>query len=71
MIIVCVAVIILSVMQIFGIWDKAINVSVPLLGLNQLGMAYTQWQPNRKIAYFSLGTAAFILICLIVVFFVK
>lgn len=71
MIIICVAVIVLSVLQIFGIWDKAVNVLVPLLGLNQLGMAYAQWKPNRKIAYFNLGAAAFILICSIVVFFVK
>ncbi len=71
LIIICVAVIILSVLQIFDIWDGAINILVPLLGLNQLGMAYAQWKPNRKIAYFSLGCAVFILICSVVVFFVK
>lgn len=69
--IVSVAIIVLSVLQIFDVWDKAINVLVPLEGLNLLGLAYVQWKPNRKVAYFSIGAAVFIFICTIIVFFVK
>ena len=65
------SVVILAVLQIFSIWDRAINICVPLMGVTMLCQAYTQWNVSRKVAYFSIGTAAFIFICSIVVFFVK
>ena len=65
------AVVTLAILQIFEIWTQAINLCIPLMGVNLLCGAYTQWNTNRKTAYFSLGCAAFIFICAIVVFFVK
>ena len=63
--------VVLSVLQMFDIWDQAINVFMPLMGVTMLCQAYIQWNNSRKVAYFSIGTAAFIFICTIVVFFVK
>ena len=69
-IVVSLAVVVLSVIQIIGnVWDGAINLCIPLLGVQLLCQAYIQWNANRKIAFFSIGVAAFILICAIVVFF--
>ena len=65
------AVIVLAVLQIFDIWNQAINISMPLMGVTMLCQAYMQWNNSRKVAYFSLGTAAFIFVCAIVVFFIK
>ena len=65
------SVIVLAVLQMFDIWNRAINVYVPLMGVVLLCQAYTQWKTNRKVAYFSIGSAAFIFVCAIVVFFVK
>ena len=65
------SVVVLAVLQIFNIWEQAINVYMPLLGVTMLCQSYMQWNNSRKIAYFSIGTAAFIFICSIVVFFVK
>ncbi len=65
------AVVVLAVLQIFDIWNQAINVCMPLMGVTMLCQAYMQWNNSRKVAYFSIGTAAFIFICAIVVFFVK
>ena len=70
-ILVSIAVIVLACLQIAGVWENAAYVFVPLLGVNQLCQSLIQWNSNRKVAYFELGTAAFILICAIVVFFVK
>lgn len=70
-IIISVAVIVLAVLQILDIWNNAITVFMPLMGLNQLCQAYTQWNTNRKVAYFNIGTAGFLLICTGVIFFVK
>ena len=70
-IIVSIAVVILAILQIFNIWNTSVNVLVPLLGVNLLCQAYTQWNINRKIAYFDIAVAAFVLACSIVVFFVK
>ncbi len=70
-IIASVAVIVLAVLQIVGVYDRAINILVPLMGVTQLCQAYLQWNSSRKVAYFSLGTAIFIFICAIIVFFVK
>jgi len=65
------SVIVLAVLQIFDIWTQAINISVPLMGITMLCQAYTQWNANRKVAYFSIGAAVFIFFCAIVVFFIK
>ncbi len=65
------AVVILAVLQIFDIGDRAINVYMPLMGVTMLCQTYMQWNNSRKVAYFSLGTAVFIFICAIVVFFIK
>ena len=65
------SVVVLAVLQIFDVWDQAIDVFMPLMGVTMLCQSYMQWNNSRKVAYFSIGTAAFIFICSIVVFFVK
>ena len=65
------SVVVLAVLQMFDIWDRAINVFMPLMGITMLCQAYKQWNNSRKVAYFSIGTAVFIFICAIIVFFVK
>lgn len=70
-ILVSLSVVVLAVLQMFDIWNQAINICVPLMGITMLCQAYIQWNTNRKVAYFSIGTAVFVFICAIVVFFVK
>ena len=65
------SVVVLAVLQMFDIWEQAINVFMPLMGITMLCQSYMQWNHSRKVAYFSIGTAVFIFICAIVVFFVK
>ena len=65
------SVVVLAVLQMFDIWDQAINVFMPLMGVTMLCQAYMQWNNSRKVAYFSIGTAVFIFICAIIVVFVK
>ena len=66
-----ISVVVLAVLQIFDVWSQAANVYMPLMGVTMLCQAYMQWNNSRKVAYFSIGTAVFILICAIVVFFIK
>ena len=70
-VIVSLAVVKLAVLQIFDIWTQAVNLCVPLMGINLLCQTYTQWNTSRKTAYFSLGCAVFVFACAIAVFFVK
>lgn len=70
-VVVSLAVVVSALLQIFDIWSKAINVCVPLLGVEMLCQAYIQWNTSRKVAYFSMGVAAFVLVCSIVVFCIK
>ena len=65
------SVVVLAALQMFAIWEQAINVFMPLMGITMLCQSYMQWNNSRKVAYFSIGTAVFIFICAIVVFFVK
>lgn len=65
------SVVALSVLQMFDIWNQAINICVPLMGITMLCQAYIQWNTSRKVAYFSIGTAVFVFICAIIVFFVR
>ena len=65
------SVIVLAVLQMLDVWDQAINLFMPLMGVTMLCQGYMQWNNSRKVAYFSIGTAIFIFICSIIVFFVK
>ena len=70
-ILVSLSVVVLAVLQVFDIWNQAINICVPLMGITMLCQAYIQWNTSRKVAYFSIGTAVFVFICAIVVFIIK
>ena len=70
-IIVALAVIVLAILQMFDIWTQAINLCVPIMGVNLLCQTYIQWNTSRKTAYFSLGCAVFVFACAIAVFFLK
>ena len=70
-VIVSLAVVTLAILQMFDIWTQAINLCVPLMGVNLLCQTYTQWNTSRKTAYFSLGCAVFVFACANAVFFVK
>ena len=70
-VIVSLAVVTLAVLQIFDIWTQAINLCIPLMGVNMLCQTYVQWNTSRKTAYFSLGCAVFVFACAIAVFLIK
>jgi len=70
-IIVSLAVVTLAVLQMFDIWNQAVNLCVPLMGVNLLCQTYTQWNTSRKSACFSLGCAVLVFACAIAVFFIK
>lgn len=70
-VIVSLAVVTLAVLQILDIWTQAINLCIPLMGVNLLCQTYMQWDTSSKTAYFSLGCAVFVFACAIAVFFIK
>lgn len=67
--IISITVIVLALMQIFNVWDKAINVFEPLLGVLMLIQAIENWKTNRSTAYFSLFVAIFMFIVSIIILF--
>lgn len=67
--IISITIIVLALMQIFNVWDKAINVFEPLLGVLMLIQAIENWKTNRSTAYFSLFVAIFLFIVSIIILF--
>lgn len=66
-IIVAAAVVILAILQIFDVWSSAAHLYIPMMGVNLLLQAYTQWKSNRSVAIFSLCAAGFIFVCTAVI----
>ena len=66
-IILSVAVIALAALQLLGIWEDAINVYEPLIGVVLLLQAKLFWRKNRKIAVVQLCAAGFVFICTFVI----
>lgn len=62
-------VIICSLLQLFDVWENAVNISIPLIGAVLLIQAIQEWKKQRGIAIFCLCSAAIVLICTIVVWF--
>lgn len=63
-----ISIIILVCMQIFGIWENAMYVFQPLLGVLMLIQAIENWGGNKKVAMISLFAAIFIFIASILIF---
>ena len=66
-----VSVIMLAFLQLLSIWENAINIFVPLLGVLMLTQGVLQWRKNKKLAVFSLCAAIFIFIISFIINFVK
>ena len=66
-IILSVAVIALATLQLLGIWEDAINVYEPLIGVVLLLQAKLFWKKNRTVAMINLCAAGFVFACAIVI----
>ena len=65
-----VSVIILAALQLFGTWEKAINIFEPLLGVLMVTQAVLQWRRNKAVAVFSLCVAIFIFVVAFIIYFI-
>jgi hypothetical protein len=63
-----ISIIILALIQILGVWETAINVFEPLLGVLMLIQAIQNWKKSKLVAIFSLCVAIFIFIVAISIF---
>jgi len=64
---ICVA--IFATLQLFGVWDRAINLAVPLMGIVLLIQSIQEWKQHRCIAILGLCAALFIFGCAIMAWF--
>ena len=62
-------VVVFAVLQLLGVWDKAINLAAPLMGTVLLIQSVQEWKKQRGVAIFGLCAALFIFGCAIVVWF--
>ena len=67
-IIASILVIIFGMLQLLGVWNKAIYVAEPLLGVVLLIQSIQEWKTNRGVSIFVLICSLFIFICAIVAF---
>ena len=62
-------VVVFAALQLLGVWDKAINLAAPLMGIVLLIQSAREWKQYRGVAIFGLCAALFIFGCAIVVWF--
>ena len=68
-VVISILVVVFAVLQLFGVWDKAINLAAPLMGIVLLIQSVQEWKKQRGVAIFGLCAALFIFGCTIVVWF--
>ena len=68
-IVLTIVIIVLALLQIYGVLDNAINYTKPLLGVYFLIVSIQEWKRQRGTALFSVGVAVFIFIVAFVVWF--
>lgn len=66
-----VLVIILSILQLTGIMETALNIAEPLLGVLMITQGILFWKKNKPIALFSFAVAIFICVTAIFIFFIR
>ena len=62
-------VVVFTALQLFGVWDKAINLAAPLMGIVLLIQSAQEWKQHRGAEIFGLCATLFIFGCAIVVWF--
>ena len=62
-------VVVFAALQLLGVWDKAINLAAPLMGIVLLIQSVQEWKKQRGVAIFGLCAALFIFGCAILVWF--
>ena len=64
-----VAVIVLALLQLLGVWEDAVRVYMPLTALVMLIQAVENWKQNRTAAVINLCAAIFIaIVCILILF---
>ena len=66
-----ITIIILACMQIFRVWENAINVLEPILGILILIQAIQNWKKNKVVAILNLCVSIFIFLVCIFIFIIK
>ncbi len=64
-------VIVLALLQLFGVWEDAAFAYLPLLCVNMLAFTVSYWKANRSTAIVNLVGALIILVCYFVVIFLR
>ncbi|MCQ4935955.1 DUF3953 domain-containing protein [Anaerotignum propionicum] len=64
-----VCIIILASLQLLDIWDKAIYIFEPLVGVLMVTQGVLQWRKNKTVAVFSLCVAIFIFIVAFIIYY--
>lgn len=64
-----VSIIILASFQLLDIWDKAVYIFEPLLGVLMVTQGVLQWRKNKTVAVFSWCVAIFIFIVAFIVYY--
>ena len=62
-------VVVFAALQLLRVWDKAINLAAPLMGIVLLIQSAQEWKQHRAVAIFGLCAALFVFGCAIVVWF--
>ncbi|MBE5887153.1 MAG: DUF3953 domain-containing protein [Lachnospiraceae bacterium] len=70
-IVLSIVIIVLALLQIWGVMKSAINYTMPLLGVYFVILSIQEWKTQRGYALFSIGVALFIFIVAFVVWFGK
>lgn len=68
-IVLSIVIIVLALLQFFGVLENAINYTVPLLGVYFLIVSIQEWKTQRGPALCSMSVAIFIFIVAFVVWF--
>ena len=66
-----VLIIIFAMLQLLDIWENAALAYMPLAGVNMLFFTVSYWKTNRSTAIINLIAAVFVLLCTVVIVFVK
>lgn len=64
-----VSIIILASLQLLDIWDKAICIFEPLLGVLMVTQGVLQWNKNKTLVVISLCVAIFIFIVAFIIYY--
>ena len=70
-VVVAFGIIVVALLQILGVWERAINLLLPMMGVELALQATQEWKSRRRVAVISVCCAVIVVACAVTIWIIN